>query len=56
MFSPDGSHIVSASWDGTARVWDVATGVEVATLSAQVLGEYGGVQPGRQSHRQCGLG
>jgi WD40 repeat protein len=26
VFSPDGSRIVTASWDDTARVWDVATG------------------------------
>ena len=32
-FSPDGSRIVSGSWDKTARVWDVATGVALATLS-----------------------
>ena len=32
-FSPDGSRIVSSSWDKTARVWDVRTGVALATLS-----------------------
>jgi WD40 repeat protein/serine/threonine protein kinase len=25
-FSPDGRRVVTACWDGTARVWDVATG------------------------------
>jgi WD40 repeat protein len=25
-FSPDGSRIASATWDGSARIWDVATG------------------------------
>jgi len=25
-FSPDGSRVVTASWDGSARVWDAATG------------------------------
>ena len=29
-FSPDGSRIVSASFDGTARIWDAATGREIA--------------------------
>jgi hypothetical protein len=31
-FSPDGSRIVTASWDKTARVWDAATGKEIAIL------------------------
>ena len=30
--SPDGRWIVSASSDGTVKVWDAATGVERATL------------------------
>jgi WD40 repeat protein len=25
-FSPDGRHVLTASWDNTARVWDAATG------------------------------
>ena len=31
-FSPDGSRIVTASWDATARVWDAATGEEIFVL------------------------
>jgi predicted oxidoreductase (fatty acid repression mutant protein) len=31
-FSPDGSHIVTASWDKTARIWDAATAAEIAVL------------------------
>ena len=31
-FSPDGTLIVTASRDGTARVWDAATGAELAIL------------------------
>lgn len=31
-FSPDGSRVVSASNDGTARVWDVATGAQVVLV------------------------
>ena len=32
-FSPDGSRVVTASLDHTARVWNAETGAEVATLS-----------------------
>src|SRR5262249_31585682 len=31
-FSPDGSRIVTASWDKTARIWDAATATEIAVL------------------------
>ncbi len=31
-FDPDGRRVVTASGDGTARVWDAATGAEVAAL------------------------
>ena len=32
-FSPDGTRIVTASWDNTARIWDAATGSVIATLN-----------------------
>ena len=32
-YSPDGKHIVTASWDESAMVWDVATGACLATLT-----------------------
>jgi WD40 repeat protein len=32
VFSPDGSRIVTASQDNTARTWDAATGEEIAVL------------------------
>ncbi|MCP4545583.1 MAG: hypothetical protein GY835_03825, partial [bacterium] len=31
-WSPDGSRIVTASSDGTAKVWDATTGEEIITL------------------------
>jgi len=32
-YSPDGAHIVTASGDKTARVWDARTGVQIAVLA-----------------------
>lgn len=32
-FSPDGEHIVTASSDATAKLWDTATGKLIHTLS-----------------------
>ena len=31
-FSPDGARVVTASWDNTARLWDVTTGASLAVL------------------------
>ena len=33
-FSPDGQMLATTSWDGTARLWEVASGRLLATLSA----------------------
>ena len=51
-FSPDGSRIVYGSYDDTARLWDAATGKEIAVLR----GHEGSVplrrlQPGWVAHR-----
>jgi WD40 repeat protein/serine/threonine protein kinase len=32
-FSPDGTHLVSAGADGTARLWEVASGTRIQTLA-----------------------
>ncbi len=32
-YSPDGTRIVTASWDETAKVWDAESGEELLTLS-----------------------
>jgi WD40 repeat protein/serine/threonine protein kinase len=37
-FSPDGSRIVTGSWDNAARVWDVASGTAVMKLEGQHTG------------------
>ena len=34
-FSPDGKHIVTASGDGTTRLWDTATGRQIGLLGGQ---------------------
>ena len=48
VFSPDGSRVVTASDDNTARLWDAKTGAALATLSGHTgCGEQRGVQPGR---------
>jgi WD40 repeat protein len=36
-FSPDGKHVVTASRDQTAHVWDAETGREIATLKGHSL-------------------
>jgi len=43
VFSPNGAHVVSASADGTARIWDVRDGTELKLLddhSDQVFGAF----------------
>src|SRR5262245_722204 len=39
-YSPDGRWIVTAAWDGTARLWDAQTGKEVRRLDVPALRDY----------------
>ena len=32
-YSPDGKWCISAGWDNTIKLWDIATGREIRTLS-----------------------
>ena len=50
-FSPDGSRIVTASMDKTARIWDAATGKEIAVLRGHERTCARRLQPRRLAHR-----
>ena len=53
--APDGTWLATASDDGTARIWDAATGAARATLTGHTdRGDGGGDRPGRHlaRHRQ----
>jgi RNA polymerase sigma factor (sigma-70 family) len=39
-FSSDGALIATASWDSTARVWDVKTGAEVFRVDSPYMSDY----------------
>ncbi|MFO0844496.1 MAG: WD40 repeat domain-containing protein [Gemmataceae bacterium] len=56
-FSPDGTRLVSASGDNTARVWDVATGRLVATFAKHTrpIGTAVFAPDGRRALTLCGI-
>ncbi len=37
-FSPDSKTLATAAWDGTVRLWHVATGLELLTLQGHTMG------------------
>ena len=39
-FSPDGTRIVTASWDKTARIWNAQSGEQIATLAGHKKAVY----------------
>jgi WD40 repeat protein len=41
-WSPDGARLLTTSWDGTARVWDAATGDLLLTLTGHTRAVSGG--------------
>ena len=53
QFSADGLRVVTASWDYTARVWDAAEEGNRGTDAARKSGEFGAVQCGWPTGRNC---
>lgn len=55
-FSPDGSRLASASWDGRSKVWDTASRALVTTLAAPCWGIKVAFSPdGQRVFTSCGL-
>ena len=39
-FAPDGSRLLTTSWDGTLGIWDPTTGVETKSLKVEALRQW----------------
>ena len=50
-YSPDGKQLVSASWDGTARLWEAASGKELARFPIPGGGSGAAVSPDWHARR-----
>lgn len=52
-WSPDGKRLVSGSWEPVVRVWDVASGAELAALEQSAGTQYLAVSPDGRSAATC---
>jgi WD40 repeat protein len=44
-FSPDGTHVVTGGLDGTARIWDARTGIQIAVLRGHKAAPFAAYSP-----------
>jgi WD40 repeat protein len=52
-FSPDGTRIVTASADTTARIWDAATAKEIAVLNGHEGSVNSAASPPLHIYKNC---